>query len=38
MPKVKEQADDRAATLIEIKELTEYPDIRVKSFVYTMIS
>ena len=38
MPKVKEQADDRAPTLDEIKKLTEYPDIRVKSIVYTMIS
>ena len=38
MPKVKEQADDRAPTLAEIKKLTEYPDIRVKSIVYTMIS
>ena len=38
MPKVKEQADDRAPTLVEIKKLTEYPDIRVKSIVYTMIS
>jgi hypothetical protein len=38
MPKVKEQADDRAPILAEIKKLTEYPDIRVKSIVYTMIS
>ena len=38
MPKVKEQADDRAPTLAEIKKLTQYPDIRVKSIVYTMIS
>ena len=38
MPKVKEQADDRAPTLIEIKKLIEYPDIRVKPIVYTMIS
>ena len=38
MPKVKEQADDRAPTLAEIKKLTDYPDIRVKSIVYTMIS
>ena len=38
MPKVKEQADDRAPTLVEIKKLIEYPDIRVKSIVYTMIS
>ena len=38
MPKVKEQADDRAPTLVEIKKLIEYPDIRVKPIVYTMIS
>jgi hypothetical protein len=38
MPKVKEQADDRAPTLVEIKKLIEYPDIRIKPIVYTMIS
>jgi hypothetical protein len=38
MPKVKEQADDRAPTIQEIKRLLEYPDIRVKPIVYTMIS
>ena len=38
MPKVKEQADDRAPTLLEIKRLLDYPDIRVKPIVYTMIS
>jgi hypothetical protein len=38
MPRVKEQADDRAPTLEEIKKLVKYPDIRVKPIVYTMIS
>ncbi len=38
MPKVKEQADDRAPTLEEIKKLIEYPDIRIKPIVFTMIS
>jgi hypothetical protein len=38
MPKVKEQADDRAPTLVEIKKLIEYPDIRVKSIVRFFIS
>ena len=38
MPKVKEQADDRAPTIVEIKRLLKYPDIRVKPIVYTMIS
>jgi len=38
MPKVKEQADDRAPTILEIKRLLDYPDIRVKPIVYTMIS
>ncbi|HET9807469.1 MAG TPA: hypothetical protein VFP49_11205 [Nitrososphaeraceae archaeon] len=38
MPKVKEQADDRAPTLEEIRKLIEYPDIRVKPIVFTMIS
>lgn len=38
MPKVKEQADDRAPTLDEIRKLIEYPDIRIKPIVFTMIS
>jgi hypothetical protein len=38
MPKVKEQADDRAPTLEEIRKLIEYPDIRLKPIVFTMIS
>jgi hypothetical protein len=38
MPKVKEQADDRAPTLAEIRKLIDYSDIRVKPIVYTMIS
>ena len=38
MPKVKEQADDRAPTLEEIRKLIEYPDIRIKPIVFTMIS
>ncbi len=38
MPNVKEQADDRTPDISEIKKLSEYPDIRVKSIVYTMIS
>jgi hypothetical protein len=38
MPKVKEQADDRAPTLEEIRKLIEYPDIRLKPIVFTMIT
>ena len=38
MPKVKEQADDRAPTLEEIRKLIEYPDLRIKPIVFTMIS
>jgi hypothetical protein len=38
MPKVKEQADDRAPTLEEIRKLIEYPDIRLKPILFTMIS
>ena len=38
MPKVKEQADDRAPTLEEIRKLIEYPDIRIKPIVFTMVS
>lgn len=38
MPKVKEQADDRAPTLEEIRKLIEYPDTRLKPIVFTMIS
>ena len=38
MPKVKEQADDRAPTMDEIRKLLEYPDLRIKPIVLTMIS
>jgi hypothetical protein len=38
MPKVKEFADDWAATIDEIRKLVEYNDIRIKHIVYTMAS
>ncbi|MGD1838020.1 MAG: hypothetical protein ACPKPY_08185, partial [Nitrososphaeraceae archaeon] len=38
MPKVKEQANDRAPTMDEIQKLLEYPDLRIKPIVLTMIS
>ena len=38
LPKGRRYADDRAPTLAEIKKLCEYPDRRIKSIVYTMIS
>ncbi|HSF51255.1 MAG TPA: hypothetical protein VLA74_10890 [Nitrososphaeraceae archaeon] len=38
MPKVKEYADDRAPTLDEIRKLVDYPDIRIKPIVHTMMS
>ena len=38
LPKGKRYADDRAPTLEEIREITEYPDRRIKPIVYVMIS
>jgi hypothetical protein len=38
LPKGKTYADDRAHTLEEIKSLCEFPDRRIKSIVYTMVS
>jgi hypothetical protein len=38
LPRVKRYADDRAPTLEEIIKITEYPDRRIKSIVYTMTS
>jgi len=38
LPKGKRYADDRAPTLEEIRQLCNYPDRRIKSIVYTMVS
>lgn len=38
LPKVKYYSDDRAPTLEEITKLIAYPDRRIKSIIYTMIS
>ena len=38
LPRGRRYADDRAPTLEEIKKLSGYPDRRIKSLVYTMIS
>ena len=38
LPQAKKAADDRAPTLEEIKKLLEYPDIRMKPIILTMIS
>ena len=38
LPKGKRYADDRAPTLEEIRRLCNYPDRRIKSIVYTMVS
>jgi integrase len=38
MPKGRRYANDRAPTLEEIQRLTEYPDRRIKSIIYTMAS
>ncbi len=38
LPKTKRYADDRAPTIEEIQKITEYPDRRIKSIVYTMAS
>ena len=37
-PKAKYYSDDRAPTIDEVKNLTDYPDRRIKPIVYTMIS
>ena len=38
LPRGRRYADDRAPTLEEIKRLCDYPDRRIKSIVYTMVS
>jgi integrase len=38
LPRGRRYADDRAPTLDEIKKLCDYPDRRIKSLVYTMVS
>jgi hypothetical protein len=38
MPKERKYANDRAPKLEEIKRITEYPDRRIKSIIYTMVS
>jgi hypothetical protein len=38
LPKARRYADDRAPTLAEIQKILEYPDIRIKAIVSTMVS
>jgi hypothetical protein len=38
LPKVRGYADDRAPTIEEIQEISDYPDRRIKAIVYTMTS
>ena len=38
LPKVRRYADDRAPTLEEIQKISEYPDRRIKSIIFTMTS
>ena len=38
MPKERKYASDRAPKLEEIIKITEYPDRRIKSIIYTMVS
>lgn len=38
IPSNKTSANDRVPTVEEIKKLVEYPDRRIKSIVYTMVS
>jgi len=38
LPKIRRYADDRDPIIEEIKKLLEYPDIRIKPIIYTMIS
>lgn len=38
LPKVRSFANDRAPTVEEIQKMTEYPDTRVKSIIFTMAS
>ena len=38
IPSSKKAANDRAPTLEEIQKLLEYPDRRIKSIIYVMVS
>jgi hypothetical protein len=38
LPRGRQAANDRAPTIEEIRKLVEYPDRRIKSIVYTMVS
>jgi hypothetical protein len=38
LPRGKRYTDDRAPTLEEIRKLCDYPDRRIRPFVYTMVS
>src|SRR5918911_586308 len=38
LPRGRQAANDRAPTMEEIQKLVEYPDRRIKSIVYTMVS
>jgi hypothetical protein len=38
LPRGRRYADDRAPTLEEIRKLCDYPDRRIRSLVYTMVS
>jgi hypothetical protein len=38
LPKIRRYADDQAPTIEEIQKISEYPDRRIKSIVYTMAS
>jgi integrase len=38
LPKVRRYAEDRAPTIEEIQKLCEYPDRRIKSIIYVMVS
>ena len=38
LPIARQSANDRDPTIKEIKKLVQYPDRRIKSIIYTMIS
>ncbi|HET7147620.1 MAG TPA: hypothetical protein VFI73_03890 [Candidatus Nitrosopolaris sp.] len=38
LPRARQAANDRAPTIEEIKKIVEYPDRRIKSIVYVMVS